>query len=60
MIFDPTIASVTLRAALGRRRALLYAIPPLILIGVSAILRLTSPADPAGSRPATRCGQASA
>jgi ABC-2 type transport system permease protein len=47
MIFNPTIASVTLRAALGRRRALLYAIPPLILIGVSAILRLTSPADPA-------------
>ena len=46
MIFNPTIASVTLRAALGRRRALLYAIPPLILIGVSAILRLTSPADP--------------
>ena len=46
MIFDPTIASVTLRGALGRRRALLYAIPPLILIGVSAILRLTSPADP--------------
>jgi ABC-2 type transport system permease protein len=34
------------RAALGRRRALLYAIPPLILIGVSAILRLSSPADP--------------
>ena len=47
MIVDPTIASVTLRAALGRRRALLYAIPPLILIGVSAILQLTSPADPA-------------
>jgi ABC-2 type transport system permease protein len=47
MIFNPTITSVTLRAALGRRRALLYAIPPLILIGVSAILRLTSPADPA-------------
>ncbi|MBV9795688.1 MAG: ABC transporter permease subunit [Actinobacteria bacterium] len=46
-MFNPTIASITLRAALGRRRALLYAIPPLILIGVSAILRLTSPADPA-------------
>ena len=46
MIFNPTVASITLRSALGRRRALLYAIPPLILIGVSAILRLTSPADP--------------
>jgi ABC-2 type transport system permease protein len=46
MIVNPTIASVTLRAALGRRRALLYAIPPLVLIGASAILRLTSPADP--------------
>ncbi|HWG13943.1 MAG TPA: ABC transporter permease [Streptosporangiaceae bacterium] len=45
MVFHPTIAWITLRAALGRRRALLYAIPPLILIGVSAILRLTSPAD---------------
>ena len=46
MNFNPTIASITVRAALGRRRALLYAIPPLILIGVSAVLRLTSPADP--------------
>ena len=55
MIFQPTIASVTLRGALGRRRALLYAIPPLILIGVSAVLRLTSPADP--SWPARILGQ---
>ena len=46
MYFNPTIASITVRAALGRRRALLYAIPPLILIGVSAVLRVTSPADP--------------
>jgi ABC-2 type transport system permease protein len=46
MNFNPTIASITVRAALGRRRALLYAIPPLILIGVSAVLRVTSPADP--------------
>jgi ABC-2 type transport system permease protein len=46
MNFNPTIASITVRAALGRRRALLYAIPPLILIGVSAVLRMTSPADP--------------
>jgi ABC-2 type transport system permease protein len=46
MNFNPTIAAITVRAALGRRRALLYAIPALILIGVSAVLRLTSPADP--------------
>ena len=45
MIFDPTVASITLRAALGRRRALLYAIPPLILIGLSAILRVGHPSD---------------
>jgi ABC-2 type transport system permease protein len=46
MTVDPTIAWITLRSALGRRRALLYAIPPLILIGVSAALRLSHP--PAG------------
>jgi len=45
-VLNPAIASITLRAALGRRRALLYAIPSLILVGVSAILRLTSPSDP--------------
>src|SRR6201996_9306189 len=45
-MLNPTIASITLRAALGRRRALLYAIPSLILLGVSAILRLTSSPDP--------------
>ena len=45
MIFSPTVASITLRAALGRRRALLYAIPPFILIGLSAILQLGHPSD---------------
>jgi ABC-2 type transport system permease protein len=45
MIFNPTVASITLRAALGRRRALLYAIPPFILIGLSAILQLGHPSD---------------
>jgi ABC-2 type transport system permease protein len=34
------------RAALGRRRAVLYAIPPLILIGLAAILRIGHPSDP--------------
>src|SRR6201986_1221606 len=41
-----TTAQVPLRSARGRRRALLYAVPPLILIGVSAALRLSHP--PAG------------
>jgi ABC-2 type transport system permease protein len=45
MIFNPTVASITLRSALGRRRALLYAIPPFILIGLSAILQLGHPSD---------------
>jgi ABC-2 type transport system permease protein len=47
MIFNPTVASITVRAALGRRRAVLYAIPPLILIGLAAILRIGHSSDPA-------------
>jgi ABC-2 type transport system permease protein len=47
MIVNTTVASITLRAALGRRRALLYAIPPLILVGLSAIFRVGHPSDPA-------------
>jgi ABC-2 type transport system permease protein len=46
MIFNPTVASITVRAALGRRRAVLYAIPPLILIGLAAILRIGHSSDP--------------
>jgi len=46
MIFNPTVAAITVRAALGRRRALLYAIAPLILIGLAAILRVGHSSDP--------------
>jgi ABC-2 type transport system permease protein len=40
--FNPVIAAITLRATLSRRRALLFAIPAVILTGVSLLLRLTA------------------
>jgi ABC-2 type transport system permease protein len=40
-----TVASITLRATLGRKRALLFAIPPLILVLVSALLKAAGPAQ---------------
>jgi ABC-2 type transport system permease protein len=45
-VYDPTVAWITLRAALGRKRALLFAIPPLILIGTSAVLKLSHQVNP--------------
>lgn len=45
-VYNPTVASITLRAAVGRKRALLFAVAPLILIGVSAVLKLSRPTDP--------------
>ena len=41
-----TIASVTLRATMGRRRALLFALPALILIVVTLLIKLSHPSDP--------------
>jgi ABC-2 type transport system permease protein len=41
-----TIASVTLRATMGRKRALLFTIPPLILILVTLLIKLAHPSDP--------------
>jgi ABC-2 type transport system permease protein len=41
-----TIASVTLRATMGRKRALLFAIPPLVLIVVTLLIKLAHPSDP--------------
>jgi len=41
-----TIASVTLRATMGRRRALLFALPALILIVVTLLIKLSHPGDP--------------
>ena len=41
-----TIASVTLRATMGRRRSLLFALPALILIVVTLLIKLSHPGDP--------------
>jgi ABC-2 type transport system permease protein len=41
-----TIASVTLRATMGRKRALLFAIPPVILIVVTLLIKVAHPTDP--------------
>ena len=38
-----TVARITFRATMGRKRALLFAIAPLILIAVAALLRLAHP-----------------
>jgi ABC-2 type transport system permease protein len=42
-MLNSTVAAITLRATLGRRRALLFAIPPVVLIGLTAILRAGHP-----------------
>jgi ABC-2 type transport system permease protein len=39
--FNPTIAALTVRATLGRRRAFLFAIPAVILIALTLVLRAT-------------------
>jgi ABC-2 type transport system permease protein len=43
VLFNPVVARLTLRATLGRRRAILFALPAVILIGLTAILRETHP-----------------
>jgi ABC-2 type transport system permease protein len=42
-MFNPTVASLTLRATIGRRRALLFALPAVILIVLTVILRENRP-----------------
>jgi ABC-2 type transport system permease protein len=42
-MFNPTVASITVRATLGRRRAVLFAVPAAILIGLTLILRASHP-----------------
>jgi ABC-2 type transport system permease protein len=42
-LFNPTVARITTRATLGRRRALLFAIPALILILVTVALKASKP-----------------
>ena len=43
-MFNPTVAGLTIRATLGRRRALLFAIPAVILIALTLVLRASRPA----------------
>jgi ABC-2 type transport system permease protein len=42
-LFNPTVAWITTRATLGRKRALLFAIPAVILIALTLALRATRP-----------------
>lgn len=42
-LFNPTVAWITIRATLGRRRALLFAIPAVVLILVTAVLKASHP-----------------
>jgi ABC-2 type transport system permease protein len=45
-VFNRTVAAITLRAALGRRRAFLLAIPPAILVLVTLALKASHPVAP--------------
>src|SRR3984885_5675283 len=45
-MFNPTVASITLRATLGRKRALLFALPALVLILVTLLIKAAHPSDP--------------
>lgn len=40
------VMSITFRATMGRRRALLFALPPLVLVLVTLVLKASSNADP--------------
>jgi ABC-2 type transport system permease protein len=42
-LFNPTVAWITVRATMGRRRALLFALPAVILIAVTAALKASHP-----------------
>ena len=46
-MFNPTVAGITVRATLSRRRALLFAVPAVILIALTLILRASHPAGAA-------------
>jgi ABC-2 type transport system permease protein len=43
-MFNSTVAAITARATLGRRRAILFAVPAVILIALTLILRASHPA----------------
>jgi ABC-2 type transport system permease protein len=42
-MFNPTVAGITLRATLGRRRAFAFVIPAVILIALTLVLRHSAP-----------------
>ena len=42
-VFNPTIARITLRATAGRKRALLFALPAVVLIVLTLLLRVSRP-----------------
>jgi ABC-2 type transport system permease protein len=42
-LFNPTVAKITTRATMGRKRALLFALPAVILIAVTAALSASHP-----------------
>jgi ABC-2 type transport system permease protein len=43
-MFNPTVAGITARATLGRRRAALFAVPAAVLITLTLVLRASRPA----------------
>jgi ABC-2 type transport system permease protein len=43
-MLNPVIAGITVRATLGRRRAVLFAIPAVVLIALTLVLRASHPA----------------
>ncbi len=45
-LFNPTVASITLRATLSRKRAFLFAIPAAILILLTVALKASRPPLP--------------
>jgi ABC-2 type transport system permease protein len=50
-MFNPTVAAITLRATLGRRRAFAFALPAVILIALTLVLRHSRPAGGATTWP---------
>ncbi len=44
-VFNSVVASITLRATMGRKRAFLFAIPPLILVILTLLLKLAKPSQ---------------
>jgi ABC-2 type transport system permease protein len=42
-LFNPVVAAITVRATLGRRRAFLFAIPAVVLIALTLVLRASHP-----------------